>query len=182
MSAAIDVLTNALGGSLIGSIMGFGSKWLEGRQKREELKIEKEREEKNNSHELEVLKLKFAADTAVAMSADQRHELEASYAALEKSYEHDRAAYSNIDVTRTSKWLVFVDVVRGVVRPALTAYLVSVCTFITVYFIYDNQVDFTNDQAYQIVWLMMNNLATCCGLAISWYFAARQHTPSGIRE
>lgn len=182
MADILALATNALGGSVIGSVMGFGSKWLEGKQKREELKIEKQITDSQNAHELAVLREKLSITRDISQSADLVKELEAGYNALEKSYEHDAATYSTVDTTRTSGWLVFVDVVRGVVRPALTGYLVATCTGITVYFLYNQQVAFTNEQAYSIVWLMMNNLATCCGLAIAWYFAARQHTPSGIRE
>lgn len=53
--------------------------------------------------------------------------------ALSTSYSADVASYA-LGKARESKWFVFVDVLRGVIRPMLTIYLAAVVTFMYIDF------------------------------------------------
>lgn len=172
----IPLLTNALGGSVVGAVTGYLSKKQEITATKEKAVIEKDILIANNAHELEMLKLRGTLSASSEQLAAMTEELKAGYAALEASYANDRASYSTTDTSKTSPWLVAVDFIRGIMRPAITGFLVANSVVLTVYFMYVGKVDFTTQQAYDIVFLLVNNLTTCTGMAIAWYFAARTHS------
>lgn len=159
MGDLIGLFTGSLGGSLVGAVGAGFSKWFEARNeiKKEELSIE--RDKLNNQHELEVMKTE--TDSAVKMK---------EYEALSTSLKSDKASYS---VGRDSKWLTFVDVVRGLVRPSITALLLIYCAAMLVYLTTHYQVEFDDTQVYELVYMIVHNLVTCSGIALTWWFGSR---------
>lgn len=117
------MLSSLLSGGLtgvIGSIVTNVSDYFEKRAKRK--------------HQLEMRKLdleemdrEYSFQKSMAAQEQEFKLDERSYDLQEKSYEHDAAAYSK--GMQIEKWwlkamMVFVDLVRGLVRPALTLFLI----------------------------------------------------------
>lgn len=119
----ISALTSLISGGatgLLGSVISNVTDYFEAKQKRK--------------HQLEMRKLdleemdrEYSFQKGMAEQEQNFQLEERSYDIQEKSYDHDSAAYSK--GLQIEKWwlkamLVFVDFVRGLVRPALTIFLI----------------------------------------------------------
>jgi hypothetical protein len=133
-----------------------------------------------NKHELLMTDKEIAIITLEAKNANVLAELNASkeievssYNAMAKSYDADKATYSNAP---TSKWMIAVDFVRGMTRPALTLYyaiMLSVFTFCIWSYIpvsVMNDPLFLKETFYRLVDALIFVTTTC----VLWWFAARQ--------
>ena len=162
MSAIIgSILSSMLAGGATGLLGNFINKF-----------FDYKRRDQAHRHELEMLKaereitkLEIEGRERVAEIQSESAEAVASFQAMEASFEHDQAQYSErVDklTERQSGWLVFVDVVRGLTRPALTIFLVF--SLLAVYR------GTTNELLEDRIVVALVYLAT---VAVTWWFGSR---------
>lgn len=159
MGDLVSLLGGAFGGSVVGAIGAAVGKWFEAKQEREMKKLQIEQDKALNAHELQVMGMQ--AESALK---------QLEYKAFDSSLEADRATYST---GSTSGWLVAVDVVRGLIRPILTATLLIYCIVLVVYLTQHYDVAFSSTQVYDMVFMIINDLVTSMGLALAWWFGSR---------
>lgn len=91
--------------------------------------------------------------------------------ALSESYKADAANYSS---SKSSAWFVFVDVIRGLIRPALTLYLMAISTMI--YLDLDALMAgeaYTASEAKIMVAQVINTLLYITTTVVLWWFGTR---------
>lgn len=165
----IDLLLGGAGGGIIGTIGSLANKWQEGKSA---LALAKE----NNAYslatkdrDLALLKLKLESEN-YGKEIDRDIEFDkTSGASLVASVEADAAAYSTVDTRKASPWLIFVDVVRGLMRPGLTIGLTSLNGYLSVVLL--GKLTETADLGNQIIL----STATLAGMSVAWWFGARSH-------
>lgn len=176
-----DVLLGASGGvfGIVGALLKHGLEvYQEKQQADKDLAIARE----NHSHELamadkqaDLMKLEAANGIKLAEITTMGKVEEAAYNALADSYASDKAAYSN---DPTNKWMVFVDVFRGVIRPGLALYFAAFLTIMLILIWWNlpetiyKDVKFLEPTFYKLTDALIF-LATS---SIGWYFAARPST------
>lgn len=131
----------ALFGNIMTAILGGGVTGLLGSVLTGYIEIRKQKliwEHKEHMLKLEHALIKMERDSALAIArvvADERKEV-AESAAFEKSFAADRAAYmtwrpkSKVGEMLVSILFLFIDFVRGLIRPALTVYLCILTTWL----------------------------------------------------
>lgn len=152
----LESLLAVLGGGatgLLGTVISAGAEWL--------------RERQRHTHEVELQRLEMEMVTAEAASAERIAAIEreteqtrAEHAALEASYRAATTRMSRGD----SRWLVAVDVVRGLTRPVLTWTFVGL-----VGWMYFSAVTLRVEIREQIVDTVLYLSTTC----VLWWFGAR---------
>lgn len=152
--AVIAILTGGATG-LLGTLISSGVSFFERRQR--------------NKHELELRRIDLEVTRAESEGAERVAAIEAEsardqaeLAALAASHRSEAVRWSSGD----SKWLVFVDVVRGLMRPALTA--ASLAAVTVIYFTLSSPAP-TVDVAVRIIDALIY-LATTTTL---WWFGTR---------
>lgn len=153
-----EILSNALGGSVVGSVAAATTRWHDSNIQVQLKQLQNAADAANNAHELEMAKLTLSKELA----AEDTTTLQASYKA-------DAASYSVVKPDSTL--LLFVDAVRGLVRPILTAMLVLCCVVFT--FMLLEQYNITVAERHEYLSLLLQNLVSCAGLAIAWWFGSR---------
>ena len=176
MYALINLLTSALGGSLIGAIGGFVQKWQDNKNEFKLAQLKYQHEKDMTSHEKAMAELQLNSQKSMAEIEANKQITVADLSALEQSMEMDKATYATVDVSKANKWLILVDVVRGVMRPMLTAGLATYCVFVTAYNLIQYGVDFPTDRLMEITFVLIDSMATYTGVAVSWWFGSRGHT------
>jgi len=114
-------LTGILGTALTGILSYF--------KRKEENKLtialkKEERETMKLKSDLDLKKISLLSETKLAGIQEQQ-----AAAIKKESYANDKATYAS-SRARDSKWLVFVDFLRGIIRPTLTIYLIILTTFV----------------------------------------------------
>ncbi len=149
-----EFLGSVFGGGvtgLLGVILSFASDYLKARQRNaQELAL---LVEQRKIVEMEIAK----AERVEIIRADAQREV-AESSAFAASIAADRAAYSRSE----SPWLVLVDVVRGLIRPAVTLYL---CVLISVFY-------FATDSAV-LRYDIQNTALYLATAAVLWWFGTR---------
>jgi len=183
----IDLLLGGAGGGIIGTIGSLANKWQEARsslalakennankwqEARSSLALAKE----NNAHEIALKDREFSLLQLKLGSEGYLKELERDIAfdktsgdSLVASIESDAAAYSVVDTSKASPWLVLVDVIRGLMRPGLTIGLTSLNGYLSVVLL--GKLTETADLGNQIIL----STATLAGMSVAWWFGARSH-------
>ena len=150
--SALDIVSNALGGGVLGAAGAAFNRW---HQASTELK----RMALTHEHELALAKLeleqsKIQATVAVERSGDET---------LEASYMHDTSLYTANGG--------FVEAVRALVRPLLTALLVGSTIYmglaISEHTLLEQVV------AAKLLTQIVDGLVGCTGMALAWWFGAR---------
>lgn len=162
------LVASGFGGSFIGALGGLVSKYMEFRQAKQLAKIQMENKKLDQAHELAMANVNLQVQ-------DQITEMElakASYAGLTASMEADRATYS---VGTQNKWLILVDIIRGLMRPLLTGGLVVFIAVYGIYLIQTFHVEPSAEQVLEMVNHILQCLITSTGLAVSWWFGSRPH-------
>lgn len=131
--------------------------------------IEYKKQKQKDAHELALMKeerqtleLEIQGRERVVVIQTESEKDIAETKAFAESLSNDKAAYSSGD----SKYLVFVDVVRGLTRPSLTAYLVLLVTIL--WFTTDNE------QVEEKIAATVLYLTTA---AVLWWFGSRAKQP-----
>ncbi len=156
LDALLSILTGGATG-LLGTAVSFFTSYVQAKQR--------------HTQEMDLRRLDLEISRAEAASAER-------VAAIEAESERDQAAWSALEASyRTasrrwsrgdSKWLVFVDVVRGLTRPGLTFLFVGLVG--AIYFALGGSDMETIDIRPRIIDTVLY-LATTCVL---WWFGARQ--------
>ena len=156
LDALLSILTGGATG-LLGTAVSFFTSYFQARQR--------------HAQEMELRRLDLEMTEAEAASAERVAAVEAesardqaAWSALETSYRAASRRWSRGD----SKWLVFVDVVRGLTRPGLTFLFVGLVG--AIYFTLGGSDMETIDIRPHIIDTVLY-LATTCVL---WWFGARQ--------
>jgi hypothetical protein len=119
----------------IGSILGGGITGLVGAGLTAYTEIKKQEslfKHDENMAELDqaMTKLEIQGRLKIAETESQALQEIATSDVLQKSFEADRAQYATGRTAANSKWFIWVDVIRGLVRPTLTIYMMLVITLI----------------------------------------------------
>lgn len=128
--------------------------------------------------ESERARIRADADTYIADRQLEATEAEADSRSLVASYENDKATYLSKEAQGTSKWVTyafaFVDVVRGLIRPLLTAYLVVLATAMFIWvksLAGDNTLN--TDQVLKLMESIISTLLYLVTACTLWWFGSR---------
>ena len=123
MSGVLDVVMSVLSGGATGLIGSLLTGWLD--LKKQALMFN--HEVKMVELEQETLQMEITGKVRIAEEEGEAARDVADAEALSTSHLADRATYS-AGKAKESPWFVFVDVVRGLIRPGITLYLAAVVT------------------------------------------------------
>jgi hypothetical protein len=175
----VDFLSNAAPGGILGSLGGIASKFIEGKHAIELKKLDNDKELRLSAHEMALTKVQLTTSLSIA-ELDARKDIAIADANVQiASYGNDTGTYAGMDVSKSHWALIFTDAVRGLVRPMLTATLVAFNVVIAFWLWEKNGVKLTGNESYVLLSTMINNIALCTSMAISWYFGARTHRAEG---
>lgn len=175
------LLTAGSGGifGIFGALFKHGLEvYQEGQKEKQSLLLLKEA----NTHELamadkQAALMKLEAANAIKLAditATSQIE-QSAYSALAASYDADKATYSE---SKQSKWMVFVDFIRGITRPHLTWLFSYSIIALTVLIFFKIEAHIIND----IVLLkdtfkeLVKSIIFLGTSSAGWYFAARPST------
>lgn len=175
MSGVLSVLTSALSGGFIGTVGSLASKWLEGKQKKEQEEISLNKLREQNAHEKAMVQMQLEGQKNIKLIEAEEAWHTADFNALAKSLEADSATYSKVDVSKASPWLVAVDFVRGMMRPLITGSLVAYCVWMSFYIFADYGAELDKTQMAATVFAVIDSMSALTGLAVSWWFGSRVH-------
>lgn len=173
-----DVLLGASGG-IFGILGALAKHGLEIWQAKSKASADLLLLQEHNRHELQMAdkraeEIRLEAEHAVKLGeiARQKETDVAAYSALESSYEQDRATYTS---GSRSRLLVYVDVVRGLVRPVLTALFSLALIYATFWLLRTVPVNMAGEAAYLegTLYRMVDALLFLATSAVGWWFAAR---------
>ncbi len=171
MGAILSLLSGGLLGtigSLLSNVMDF---FKVKEQNKQEVKMKQmDLDAMDKEYEYRETAAQLNADVALTESGDDLREA---------TYDHDEAKYSKGMIIKSiflKAPLVFVDVVRGLIRPALTVYLIALVTmvFYMVKAIIDQE-GLTIDpvEALAIFAQVVDMILFLASMAIGWWFGDR---------
>lgn len=174
----LDVLLGASGGifGIIGALVKQG---LETYQAKNEAAKQLSLMQETNRHEAimadkqkELIQIEAASGLVLAEVNKAKETDIAAYDALSASYAGDKATYSE---AKTSIWMVVVDFVRGMTRPALTLFFsVSLVGFaVVIWAAVPADVILTQDFLKATFYRLVDALIFLATSAVGWWFAAR---------
>lgn len=198
MGAIAGILTSAIAGGATGlfgiaiqSLFSFASNWLR-------LKADKQQfdhDEKMKQADAEIMKQEWAARTQIAATEGQTAQTVSANQAFAGSVLKEPERYAPQGVQPDSWWtkllywngwmlLTLVDVVRGLIRPALTAYLAYITT--SIWFEVrrvTNLQQLSPDQAMQILLLVVDTILYLTTTCVTWWFGTRNvQVPPTLRR
>lgn len=176
LTEILGFISSGVGGSVIGAIGATISRHQEGKQKIAELKLDLQKLELSQAHELAMADKQHTAQLAELAAANEGAIIKGEYAALETSIQSDKATYS---VGSTNKWLIITDVIRGTMRPALTGLLVSFSMLVLLYLLVKYGHNLTPDQSYKLQYNILESLLVGANVALAWWFGTRTHLSKG---
>lgn len=144
----LELAGNALSGGVLGAAGAAFSRW-------HEAKLELAKLELANKHEL------------------ARIALEQDGAGLIATAPVDSATYSNQVSPAAPPSLVFVDTVRGLVRPVLTAMLLCTTIYCTTKLLNVATLNISPTEAQEFLRYLLESLVSCTGIALTWWFGTR---------
>lgn len=153
----ISWITSGLVSSVFGGILGLGQKYLDLKQH----KMDQEHEVRLREKDMEQTKIEIEGRTKVAEVQATGAIAVAEAGALAASYEADKATYG----------IKFVDGVRGVMRPLITAGAsIELYIFGTAAWAYiQDHGGLTSEQAYNIV----QSILDVALMVVAWWFGSR---------
>lgn len=197
----LHTLSGILGSGAIGTALGLIGVWVKGREERETLKLNNDfqlamRKASQDEMQLEYnLKLKLSAQEAAAEQAKAQTEADAArdVAATNlqaSSYDNDKASYFGSGLVGLFKgWfgafvaamLALVDVVRGLMRPTITTYLLILTTFLSygLFKILAVSANLPLDKAWELFDVLVKDIAMLTMTSVTWWFGTRPTTTRG---
>lgn len=175
MGGLLELLSSAFGGGLVGALASGVSKFMDNRKELKLLELEHQHDIAMSSHEKEMAAMQLTSERALATIDAERAFTEADYGAMEASFEADQAKYANVDTSSTSKWFVMVDVIRGIMRPAITGTLTVYLVALTFYCFTKYGLEFPATDVAAMTFAVIEGLSTTATLALSWWFGSRSH-------
>lgn len=176
MNELIMGTISTLGGSLLGGIAAYFSKKEEGKQLVRERQLELMAMDKTHAHEQAMATIGNTAKLEQAESEQKSTIIKGEYEGLIASIEADKASYS---VGTENKWLIFVDVIRGTMRPLLTGALMVYLGLAVVYITYTYKVELDKSQVYDLLYMIIICLVTGANVALTWWFGSRNPSKVG---
>ena len=171
----MDLLSIA--GALFGGIGGIVQKYMDHKQKMQELEFKAAEDAKDRQHDLDVIaaetdKIRLAGDQAIAQKQIELQGQIESYATQLQisSVEADKATYS---FPGASKYLIAVDVIRGLTRPWLTNILTYALIYIVIRLMLDFGLRLSPQQGMELMQSSIADLRFAATTAIFWWFGAR---------
>ena len=143
-------ITSLVGGGALGVLGAVGSGVLDYFKTKEA-----------NRQEIAVLTAKAALAKETANSATMLEAMKL----ISTSYEQDKASYSDANLS-------WVDMVRGILRPTVTLYLVAIATGLAVWSIQRQGIP-AEVQA-EVAKYAVYTCLDLAGMCVSWYFGSRQ--------
>lgn len=169
-----DALTAVLSGGATGLLGAAFSTWGE----LTKLKEANRHAEVMADKDLEVAKVEAEGKLAIARTEGEAAIGVADAGALAASYAHDKATYYTGELGPVGRFfMVLVDFLRGIIRPAETLYFTGLCTWLTVVAIdLLQQLDATAtaELARQLVPQVVLVVLYLTTTIILWWFGARQ--------
>ena len=183
-----DVLGSAAGGGLLGLIgTGFKS-WQERKendaQREHSLQLRKlDQEDMRLEAELALKQTEIAISGQVQI-VDKEAQAAQDVAATQLqavSYTQDKASYARIDHLKGwwgTFWqglLAFVDVIRGVMRPGITLYLLALCSIMAweLYTLVNTAGLLNANQVWPLYQQLVNTMVFLTTTAVTWWFGSR---------
>lgn len=185
LSVGGGLLSAATGGGIFGVIGGLLQKGLDAYHQKKQAELNLQILVENNKHELamrdkDLILLEAEAKNGLALAGlnAERDTTIASYNALQGSYEADKASYATGDKVANSRLFVWVDFVRGMTRPVLTAYMAALFTVVTGYItwqVFNFAPELLTDKDFikSAFLSLMEATIFMTTTVILWWFAAR---------
>lgn len=165
----LDIIAAVFGstgfGALIGGIGGLANRYLDLKVKALELADKKDQ----RTHELMVLDRELQGKVEISSIEGQAKVESAAYDAMAASYGADKATYG----------IRFVDGVRGLMRPLITAIFLAIVCYAQyrIWLLVGDTLDLTGAQAFEVIqWTLFE-----ASVVIGWWFASRPPAPVGRR-
>ena len=186
----LGIFGSAAGGGLLGLIGTAFKGWQEIKDRQNErLHLERMREqdlaEIQLEHDLAIKQTETEFEGMATLKNIEReisHDISAAKN-LSDSYKHDKATYSQIALKKLSGFyagfagffLVLVDVLRGVMRPGITAYLLIIESYIA-WYLYQLVLSLnliTGDNAMELLTQVVLSIVFLTSTSITWWFGSR---------
>jgi hypothetical protein len=176
MNELIMGAISSLGGSLLGGVAAYFSKKEEGKQLIREKELEIQAMRYNHAHEAQMASLGNIAKLE-QLAAEQKSTIIAGeYEGLMASIEADKATYS---IGTNSKLMLWVDFIRGTMRPLLTGALMVYLGLAVVYITLTYKVELDKQQVYDLLYMIIICLVTGANVALTWWFGSRNPSKVG---
>ena len=169
-----EAITSILSGGLTGILGSAISRYSEFKTRKLELEVELKRGEQD----LKQIELESARDVQIAEREAASAELSAEHQALSASHAADSASYLQAAKSGWTRLLMgLVDFVRGLMRPAITIYLIVLTSWIakTLYDLvlrYQHEA-FSATQAFGLWSEVINMVLYLTSAAVLWWFGSR---------
>lgn len=175
----LAIIGKLAGSAGLGTLVGLVGSWLQRRQDIKQMELEQAHELAMRDKDADLLKIEIAGAAQIAkVQADGARDV-ADAELQGRSYAADMATYSQ-NVQSGSKWgavLIFVDVLRGTVRPLVTYYLVGFLSWMVWQFLRHVPLIDLLQLNPPLFWDVFEyTLATAVFLAstaVAWWFGAR---------
>lgn len=162
----------ASGGAL--GVIGVGLqsifKWLDHKNERayelEQRRLDIQELKETKALEIQETEARLRGEAAIASIELAKTETEADAAALQASYEHDKASYGG----------GFVDQVRGLMRPIITGYyavLEAIVLGVLIWAAFSIGIKPTATEVWSLVIIIVNSVVFLAGLSVAWWFGSR---------
>lgn len=177
----LSLFGSLISGGVLGGLTGILGTWLKGRADAKMKKLDIEADKDRMAHELKVkeadqaiMKEEWSGRTKVATVEASGAEAVADAKAFEKSYEASLQYSKGLEPTKGQAWaLVLLDLLRGLIRPGLTIYLIAITTMI--YFQAEKLMggDLPPEQAAEIVNKVIGTVLYLTTTCLTWWFGTR---------
>lgn len=174
----LDMLTGALESTGLGAIVGGFFGWLNKKEERKQ-------QAQDNKHELELRKWD-ARETMMS----QRHELEVADKEIQRAETEGQIA---IEAREADGWvesikqgfkntgIVWVDAIRGLMRPAITVIMIIACGYLL--YVVNTHVDgidsIPEGELLEIYKRIINSILFGTMTAVTWWFGSRPQSKAG---
>jgi hypothetical protein len=173
----IDAIVGLFSSSGLGAIVGAVGSWLNKREERANLKLQFEHEQAMTELSIREVTLTQSHELQLADKQIQRAQAEGDIAAelseLQTFGESVKSGAKNTGI-------MFVDAVRGLMRPLITVYLLIVSSYIAyqVSALVGGVESLSADELYDMYRDVISQLIFLTTVAVTWWFGTR---PSGKR-
>lgn len=173
------VISSVVGGGATGLLGVLLQRWFDFKNKTQDieiLKLKHVQELEMRKQDLEMNKQEWEGRNRVAVTEGESAMGVADAEALAASYLVDKATYATGKLTRTATaWMVFVDVVRGLIRPFLTLYLVILTHVVyeKVSLMLDPSTSLTNVEKLEVLKLVIGTILYLTVTCVLWWFGTR---------
>lgn len=193
----LENIVDFIGSGVLGGVVGLVGTWLKSREEREQKKLDHQHalemrtlDLKEMTHEAELAlrqtKTELAGKQAIAQTeADAARDVAAADT-QQASYRHDRITYAKGVLGALAgglgnfmrALLVFVDVIRGLMRPTITLYLLIVESAIAwmLYKVLSTLGGIPASQVAELLVMVVSGVIFLTTTAVTWWFGTRPNS------